>query len=71
MSLLVWNCRGLANPRTVRILCEITKQLRPNIIFLSETLVQTKKMEKVSKQLGFARYFAVDIQGHSGGLALL
>ncbi|XP_074378628.1 uncharacterized protein LOC141720172 [Apium graveolens] len=69
MSLLSWNCRELANPRTVRFLNEINSQYRPSILFLSETLVKKNKVERVSKKLGFAKFFAVDAQGHGGGLA--
>ncbi|XP_074336020.1 uncharacterized protein LOC141673185 [Apium graveolens] len=67
MSLIVWNCRGLANPRTVRFLNELNKTYRPSAVFLSETLVKKNKVEKVSKILGFA----VDPQGHGGGVALI
>ncbi|XP_074337125.1 uncharacterized protein LOC141674298 [Apium graveolens] len=69
MSLLAWNCRGLAKPRAVRFLKEIVYQYRPCIIFL-ETLGKIKKIEEVCKIIGFARYHAVDVQGHGGGLAL-
>lgn len=71
MSFLVWNCRGLANPQTVQFLKEITKQIRPNIIFLSETLVLKNKIESICKALQFVGWFAVDAQIHGGGLALL
>ncbi|XP_074352985.1 uncharacterized protein LOC141692145 [Apium graveolens] len=70
MSFLVWNCRGLAQPRAVRFLKEIIQQLRPNLVFLSETLVKKEKIEKICKDIGFADYCAVDAQGHGGGLAL-
>lgn len=49
---------------------EINNQYRPSIIFLSKTLVKKKRVEIVSKKLGFVKHFAVDAQGHSGGLAL-
>lgn len=71
MSLIVWNYRGLANPRTVRLLKELNKCYRPGIIFLSETLVKKNKVEKVKKQLDFVGCHAVDAVGHGGGLALL
>ncbi|XP_074374016.1 uncharacterized protein LOC141714395 [Apium graveolens] len=57
-------------PTSSSILYEMNTQLRPNIIFISETLVKQNKVEKVSKKLGFANYFAVDVQGHGGGIAL-
>ncbi|XP_074354363.1 uncharacterized protein LOC141693242 [Apium graveolens] len=71
MSFLVWNCRGLAKPRVVRFLKEITTQIRPNLIFLSETLVRRERVEKVCKLINYAGCFVVDTQSHEGGLALL
>ncbi|XP_074346844.1 uncharacterized protein LOC141685649 [Apium graveolens] len=71
MSILAWNCRGLANPRTVRLLLDINQQYRPSLIFLSETLIKNNKVATVSKKLGFAGYYAIDAQGHGGGLALM
>ncbi|KAL8154887.1 hypothetical protein AgCh_000296 [Apium graveolens] len=71
MSILSWNCRELANPRIVRLLLDIDQQYRPSLIFLSETLVKHDTVQKVTKQLGFAGCYAIDVQGHSGGIALL
>ncbi|XP_074342351.1 uncharacterized protein LOC141679878 [Apium graveolens] len=70
MSLLAWNCRGLGKSHTVRFLKETINYYRPNIIFLSETLVKNKRVAEVCKKIGFADYFAIDAQGHGGGLAL-
>lgn len=71
MSMLAWNCRGLGKPRIIRFLKEITQQKRPNIIFLSETLVKESRIKELCKILNFAEYCSVDVQGQSGGLALL
>ncbi|XP_074337494.1 uncharacterized protein LOC141674688 [Apium graveolens] len=70
MSLLSWNCRGLAKPHTVRFLKEIVRQLRPGLIFLSETLVHKNKVEEVCKKIDYVGYRSVDVNGDSGGLAL-
>lgn len=70
MSLLAWNCRGLAKLRAVRFLKETINQFRPSIVFLSETLVKNNKIAEICKKIGFAGYHAVDVQGHGGGLAL-
>lgn len=70
MSLLAWNCRGLANPSTVRFLKKITRQIRPSLIFLSEMLVLKNKVEDVCRKINYAGYWAIDVNGHSGGLAL-
>lgn len=71
MSTLAWNCRGLGKPRTIRLLKEITQQIKPNIIFLTETLAKQNKVQELCKQINYAGYWVVEAQGHSGGLALL
>ncbi|XP_074337072.1 uncharacterized protein LOC141674252 [Apium graveolens] len=71
MSLIAWNCHGLANPRAVRLLKELNNLYRPSIIFLSETKCKKERVEKIKNKLGFVGYFAVDAQGVGGGLALL
>lgn len=71
MSFLVWNCRGMGQSRAVDFLRDIVSQQRPSVIFLSETLVRKNKIQAICKLLHFADYFAVDAQGHGGGLALM
>lgn len=71
MSVLSWNCCGLGKPRTIRFLKEITQNKRPNIILLCETLAKKQKIEELCCMLHFAEYVAVDVQGCSGGVALL
>ncbi|XP_074323202.1 uncharacterized protein LOC141660140 [Apium graveolens] len=71
MSLLTWNCRGLGKPCTVHFLKEVTPQLKPCIIFLSETLSKNNKVEELCKSLNYVDCWSIDAQGHSGGLALL
>ena len=71
MSLISWNCRGLGNLRTVRDLCQMVKEKRPNFLFLMETKRSKIKMEVIRSQLGYAGMFVVDPVGKSGGLALL
>jgi hypothetical protein len=49
----------------------MTKEKRPNILFLMKTKCRKNKMELVRVKLGFEGLFAVDPIGRSGGLALL
>jgi hypothetical protein len=70
MSLFSWNCRGLGNPRTVRVLHHLVKDKSPSIVFLMETYSSKGYMEKVRCRLGFDCLFVVDPVGRSGGLAL-
>lgn len=70
MNLLSWNCRGLGNLRTVRILGDLIKSLNPTFVFLSETLVDNSVIAELCSKFGFAGYFAVDRVGRGGGLAI-
>lgn len=71
MSTLSWNCRGFGTPWAVQFLREIILQKKPNIVFLCETLCKQDLVEKVRNDLGFEGAFSVDVQGRSGGIALL
>lgn len=71
MILLAWNCRGLTNLWAVHFLKETINRFRPSIVFLSKTLVKKNKIAQLCKQGGFSIHYVVDVQGHSGGLALL
>ncbi|GKV43150.1 hypothetical protein SLEP1_g50482, partial [Rubroshorea leprosula] len=71
MSLFCWNCRGLGNPRAVRCLNELVGLKQPAVVFLCETLLDKRGMDKVRRRLGFSHCFTVDKVGRSGGLAML
>ncbi|XP_041011398.1 uncharacterized protein LOC121255187 [Juglans microcarpa x Juglans regia] len=71
MSTLVWNCLGLGNPQTVKILRLLTKEKWPNLVFLVETKSRKKRMEEVMRILKMDGCFAVDCVGLSGRIALL
>ncbi|CAN0928459.1 hypothetical protein LINGRAHAP2_LOCUS36508 [Linum grandiflorum] len=71
MIVMSWNCRGLGQSRAVRVLGELVTAHRPDVLFLSETLVSSQKMEEVIISLGFDGCFAVAARGHSGGLCML
>lgn len=71
MNVLRWNCRGLGNPLTVRILRRLVRKKKPNVVFLMETKLLSQSMEYVRVKLGFDGLFVVDCHGRSGGLALM
>lgn len=70
MNLLGWNCRGLGNPRAVRVLGDLLKTQKPDFLFLSETISNASSIETLRIKFGFAQCFAVDRVGRSGGLAI-
>lgn len=70
MSFLIWNCRGLGVPLTVRILRDMVRLLNPELVFLSETRCTTGYIDDLKAR--WNRYgFVVEKNGMAGGLALL
>lgn len=45
MSVLSWNCRGLGNPRAVQAPKELITSKKPDIVFLSEMLVRSSRVD--------------------------
>jgi len=71
MIILSWNCRGLGNPWIVQVLNWMVRTKKPNLVFLMETKLNSKKMEAIQTKLDFDAIFVVDSIGKSGGLALM
>ncbi|XP_030923509.1 uncharacterized protein LOC115950456 [Quercus lobata] len=71
MIALGWNCRGLGNPRSVRVLRELVQRWKPGIVFLSETKMKNYQMNKVKFKIGLLNGLIVPSTGRSGGLAML
>ena len=80
MNAIVWNCRGIGNPRTVDGLKGIISLTNPSIIFLCETLCKPGEMENVKKAIGWKNCFSVACRiiekkkggvSRAGGLCLL
>lgn len=71
MKHISWNCWGLGNPRSVRILGNLLKSLNPTVLFLSKTLVKGDVISNISRKLEFSIFFVVDVIGRNGGLAVL
>lgn len=70
MRILVWNCRGLGNGPAVRGLLDLQEQVDPDILFLSETKLDKRRMEKFKWMLGMGNMMVRDCEGKSRGLAL-
>ncbi|KAL8464398.1 hypothetical protein ACS0TY_034068 [Phlomoides rotata] len=71
MIVLSWNCRGVGHPATVPALSELVRAHKPDVIFLSETLASSARLEEVRVLLNFPNCFSVSCIGRSGGLAFL
>ncbi|KAL0302975.1 UNVERIFIED_CONTAM: hypothetical protein Sradi_6165600 [Sesamum radiatum] len=70
MSLLIWNCKGMGNPWTVKGLRDLLRDNNPHLVFLAETKCSTSQIENLKKQLNLFGFY-VDSKGKSGDLALL
>lgn len=71
MRIISWNVRGLGKDRTFREAQKLLQELRPKIVFLSETKMTSRQMGVKGKKLKFDNCFVVDRSGMGGGLALL
>ena len=71
MISLGWNCRGLGNLRTVRVLGELVQRWNPKINFLLETKIKKNAMEKIMEKINFVNGLIVPRKGRGGGLAML
>lgn len=75
MSCLVWNYRGLGNPRKVPALKKKIHAKGPKFVFLCETKLLVSELRRVAHKLGFDSCFGVNCDlsggGRRGGLGLL
>ena len=71
MSALVWNCRGLGNPRTVGTLQKVVLEEDPTLVFLMETKFNVEEMMDIKRRLERIQRIIVPSVRWSGGLALL
>jgi exonuclease III len=71
MIILSWNCRGLTKPGAVPNLRNLVRGHHPDVLFLFETLSNARAMESIRVTLGFDSCLSVDVEGRSGGIAVL
>ncbi|XP_021836918.2 uncharacterized protein [Spinacia oleracea] len=68
MKILSWNCQGLGNPWTVKSLRDWCWRERPNVVFLMETMIDSKSLERVRNICGFSEGICLSSAGNSGGI---
>ncbi|XP_024161425.1 uncharacterized protein LOC112168750 [Rosa chinensis] len=51
--ILAWNCRGIVGNSRRRALIDLIRQEKPKILFLSETLCDTKQLDTLRVKVGF------------------
>lgn len=71
MKILSWNCWGLRSPSAIPNLKKLDQQKRYGIIFFAETLSNSRKLENIRVLLKFEGCLSVDVEGRSGGLAVM
>lgn len=70
MKVISWNYRGLGNASVVRGLLDLQKQEAPDILFLSKTKMDGKRLERSRWILSMPNLMVKNCKGLSGGLAL-
>ena len=60
---LGWNCRELGSLRSVRVLGELVQRWDTNVVFLMETKIKKKAMEKVMEKIKFVNGLVVPSEG--------
>lgn len=68
MSLLSWNCRGLARGPKIRALRALVKQHDPGVTFLMETKIPDAALSCILRNLGFYSLFFVLLLDSKVGL---
>jgi len=67
MKIVAWNCRGLGNRPAVQGLLDLQKSEKADILFLSETKLDGKRMQWFRWTLGLVNMVVKDWEGKGGG----
>ncbi|KAA3459982.1 reverse transcriptase [Gossypium australe] len=70
MKNISWNVHGLGSSWATRRLRYFLKQRNPHMVFLMETKIDKKRMEKVRRSCGFLNGVDFEAEGMRGGLCL-
>ena len=70
MNCVVWNCRGLGNPRAVQELTVLVCSKDLAAVFIIETWLDDDRLEVIRCKLSFANKLVVPRRNREGGLVL-
>ena len=70
MTLLAWNCRGLAQAESKRSLKAIVNKICPDLLFLSGVKISSNRVKYLLYSLGFYKLECVEPRGLKGGIIL-
>ncbi|KAL5580419.1 hypothetical protein UlMin_012861 [Ulmus minor] len=71
MSYIIWNARGLGNPKAIHNLHRLIADEDPSLLFLCETKLVSGQCRNFKYTFGFEGCFVQDCIGRKGGLILL
>lgn len=71
MKILSWNYCGVSNPRAIPNLRSLDHKHKPGVIFISEILEKTQRLESIRVVLSYNYFLVVDVKGRSSGFAVL
>ena len=70
MSLLLWNCRGLGNPRIENDLVSLIQAKDPSVVFIAETWANEARLDRTLSKINFDKKWVVPRLNRGGGLVL-
>ena len=70
MSLLLWNCHGLGNPRIENEIVSLIQAKDPSIVFIVETWADEVRLDRTLSKINFDKKCVVPRKNRGGGLVL-
>lgn len=70
MRIISWNCQGIGNKDSLRVLKDLLSQHRPNSLVLIETKISERRADVVCGKIGFDSWVRVEAYGFSKGIWL-
>ncbi|KAL7180774.1 hypothetical protein ACSBR1_039769 [Camellia fascicularis] len=71
MKILLWNCRGIANPHFCRLLRDLVNEYHPLLVIIMETRVEGTRGRSLASNMGFSSVHISEPVGFAGGIWLL